>query len=73
VVRWLAFLLRIRDIQESNLGPGTGYSYWGSCVAFLSPASQRGIVTQTRTRQLPSASFAVHYSLIILSLDAIEA
>jgi hypothetical protein len=38
VVEWLAFLLRIREIPGSNLGPETGCPDW--FVVLLSTSSQ---------------------------------
>jgi hypothetical protein len=32
------FLLRIREVPGSNLGPETGYPDWSFLVVFLSPS-----------------------------------
>jgi hypothetical protein len=40
VVGWLTFLLRIRGVPGSDLGPATGYPYWGSSWFFQVPSGE---------------------------------
>jgi hypothetical protein len=49
VVKWLALLLRIREVSGSNVGPETGYL--------------AGIVPKIMPRSLSSTYFSIHYSL----------
>jgi hypothetical protein len=66
--KWLALLLRIRNVQGSNLGPETGYpvrlrSWFSSVIPYKHQYSALNYAT--------TASFHILcYSLIILSFDA---
>jgi hypothetical protein len=40
MVEWLALLLRIREVPDSNLGPETRLSSLRFFVVFLSPSKQ---------------------------------
>jgi hypothetical protein len=40
MIEWLTFLIRIREVPGSNLGPQTGYPDWGFSFVFLIPSKQ---------------------------------
>jgi hypothetical protein len=68
VVRWVTFLLWIRKVSASSFSPEVGCPE-GSCDC---PQLLQGIVHDSfkiRPLLLPSASFSINYSLIILSLN----
>jgi hypothetical protein len=71
-VEWLAFLVPIRAIPGINLCPKPRSPELGlsSLVSYSVPQAHAGIVPLVRLQPLPSASFSIHYSLIILSFDA---
>jgi hypothetical protein len=71
VVEWLTFLLRIREVSGSNLGPQTGYPNYG--FRGFSSLSKRilGWYLQIWPQPLPSKSFPIHHALVILSFDTI--
>jgi hypothetical protein len=68
--RRLALLLRIREVQGSDLRPKTGYpeGFRGFPQSLQANAST---VLRTRLRPLPSTTLPIHDSLIILSFDTI--
>jgi hypothetical protein len=69
-VEWLVLPLRIREVRASNLSLETGNSDWG-VVVLLSPSKQTpGYYLKITPSLIPFTSFPIHYSAIILSLDA---
>jgi hypothetical protein len=62
---WLAFLFRVLEVPGSNLGQ-KGFRGFSSF-----PAEIPGTVSQTRRHPLPSLSFPIHNSLIILLCNVI--
>jgi hypothetical protein len=67
---WLTLLLRIREVMGSNLGPKTGYPDYVWCGFPQSFQANSGILAQIRPRPLPSTSFTIHHSRIILPFDS---
>jgi hypothetical protein len=67
---WLTLLLRIREVMGSNLGPKTGYPDYVWCGFPQSFQANAGILAQIRPRRLPSTSFTIHHSRIILPFDS---
>jgi hypothetical protein len=65
--KWLARLLRIWDITDTNLSRENGYLNWGF-LRFL-PTPTRKCLNSSRL--LRFTSFPIHYSLIIVSFDGI--
>jgi hypothetical protein len=65
LVEWIALLLRIWVVPDSNLGPETGRAD-RSFVVFLSPQANDEMVPKIRPRLPPSAAFPIHYSLLNL-------
>jgi hypothetical protein len=59
------------ESPEVKYQPRDGLYWLGFSVVSLSLSRQR-IVPQIRQQPLPSISFPIHYSLIILSTDAID-
>jgi hypothetical protein len=56
----------IREMLDSNLGRDNGYADWG-CLRFSSVLPGKFLnSTSIRPRQLPSKSFPIHYSPILL-------
>jgi hypothetical protein len=68
-VEWVAFLLPIWEIPDSNLGLETDYHDWIFQHVPQNAHANAGrvLVSQIRPRLLPSTFLPVHYSLIILS------
>jgi hypothetical protein len=64
VVEWLAFPLGVREVPGCNFDPDTGCPGWG--FSWYSP------VHPGKCRPLPSRFFPMHYSLIVLSVDAVS-
>jgi hypothetical protein len=70
VFEWLIFLLRIREVPGSNLGPRP--AILRVFVFFLSPSRRMlGKHLKIRPRPFPSRSFPIHHSLITLLFDVI--
>jgi hypothetical protein len=71
--KWLPLMLRIRETLESNLSSEIGYPDRFSvfCLEFLQAISEILGLPKIRSQPLPSTSFTVHYSIIILSLFSV--
>jgi hypothetical protein len=66
----LAFLLRNSEIPGENFGPDTGWFY--KFFFFSQPFKENaGIVPYIRSRTLPFMSFAIYYSVTIISFEEI--
>jgi hypothetical protein len=70
VIEWLVLLLRIWKVTGSNIASESWLRFCGFPQSFQANAR---IVPEMRPRPLPSISFPIHYSLIILSFEILSA
>jgi hypothetical protein len=71
VVEWVILLLGVTEVSSSNLGPETSHLK----ILHALPRSleeNTGVIPQIRPRTLPSTSFSIHCSRMIVSVDAIQ-
>jgi hypothetical protein len=70
IVEWLAHLFRILEVLDSNIGSDSGYPDWGFCGFPQFLYENARLAHWIRPWQLPSISFRIYCSPIILH-DAI--
>jgi hypothetical protein len=69
----VTLLIYIREVFGSNLGRNTSYSNWGFSSFSSVPQNRNWDSTSIRPPYIPSKSFLIHHSSIVVTIERLKA